>query len=118
MRAGTEPTLDTDRYDEIREVVRWEKMALQLTDKDEGLLVFNNFTCGWGEEVRELVGQAMEAMVEPDGKVHDGGCLHSGKPNMIICQGKGLKEVEGGEARLASGLYFKRCDGCFKNLKG
>ena len=61
--------------------------------------------------------------------VHCNGCMHSEEPQVIIHRGvrhkkdgsvvdESLNEEVPRESKLASGLYFKRCDGLFKNIKG
>jgi hypothetical protein len=47
---------------------------------------------------------------------HAGGCMHSNDPQVITCQGE--PGVAKGVSPLATDLYFKRCDGRFKNLVG
>ncbi len=58
----------------------------------------------------------------PPVKIHaEKGCVFSDKPEMIITQGvssDGKGGESGRESKLASGIYFKRCDGSFKNVKG
>lgn len=63
------------------------------------------------EKNKEL---AMEEMMKPN-KVHARGCLHSEKPEMIVCKVQNDAE---GESRLTSSLYFRRCDGTFSNITG
>ena len=62
-------------------------------------------------------------------KVHAEGCLHSNNPEVIIYQGN-LDDKDNGKmvtrgrkqmlakGKLASVLFFKRCDETFKNIKG
>lgn len=57
---------------------------------------------------------ALNDMLKPT-RVHREGCMHSEKPEMIVC------ETEGGDgltSKLATALYFKRCDRTFKNVVG
>lgn len=65
------------------------------------------------ERARDWIKYAMEMMMIPGKHIHTGGCLHSERPQMVVC-----KDLEGGSSSLASSLYFKRCDGRFKNVKG
>ena len=58
--------------------------------------------------------RALNDMLKPT-KVHREGCTHSDNPEMIICQDEGR---DGLTSKLATALYFKRCEGTFKNLVG
>lgn len=57
----------------------------------------------------------VEKMKKPV-KLHSAGCVHSEMPEVII-QAEEASE-HGLESRLISGLYFRRCDGVFKNIRG
>ena len=46
-------------------------------------------------------------------RVHAEGCLHSDKPEMAVSRGSNAGEEV--TSRFAKELYFKRCDGTFKN---
>lgn len=56
-----------------------------------------------------------ESLGEPT-KYHAEGCLHSSKPEMIISN----EVMEEGQrtSKLARALYFRRCDGVYKNVAG
>ena len=64
---------------------------------------------------------AVRSMLQPV-KNHRNGCLRSNIPEVIIAGGTSdTNEQDVGEGEkgdLASSLYFKRCDGVFKNVKG
>lgn len=60
-------------------------------------------------------------------RMHIGGCLHCDEPEVIICKEAATSNSVGETATdnrdttvggLASSLFFKRCDGVYKNLKG
>jgi hypothetical protein len=68
----------------------------------------------------------VEKMLKPR-EIHVDGCLHGSTPEMIISHGGrgkcGKDAGEGGKTewpinKLATDLYFSRCDGKFKNVLG
>ena len=119
--------LDPDRYVEIREAIGLEKMAVQVAGFRQDYKLSRNFTSECGAYARDQIGRAMDEMLKPR-NVHGKGCLHSEKPEMIIQtedvesrEDAGTRKEDGrskSESGLASSLYFKRCDGVFKNSKG
>ena len=55
-----------------------------------------------------------------EGRKHKGGCIHSDTPEYVISVA--AKEDDHGAKRavkreLASSIFFKRCDGRYKNMK-
>lgn len=51
-------------------------------------------------------------------QTHVNGCLHSDKPGMIINRRAGRSKPTTRPSKLATSLYFKRCDGSYKNVIG
>lgn len=119
--------LDTDKYDLIREHLDDELMAIQYAGGSHMLKAVRLMLRALAPEPDFGTKQAMEDMKKPQ-KVHVGGCLHSESPEVIIngtSQRVGVGEGESSsadelrsEGGLASHLYFKRCDGTFKNVLG
>ena len=60
------------------------------------------------------VGDAVDDMLWPK-KTHKKGCMRSSQPESIICTTGGDDD---GTTKLATDIYFKRCDGSFKNIAG
>lgn len=96
--------------------------ALFSPDVTESDLIMKNFT--GGEVIRAKMQKALEDMLQPERKVHKVVCLHSDQPHVTICnvrRGEDRDVVDKGksqESRLALSLYFKRCDGTYKNING
>ena len=69
-----------------------------------------------------MTGMEVAAMMfRPVGAHAEKGCLFSSKPEVIVMQEAHNNEhgnESGRESKLASSIYFKRCDGSFKNMKG
>jgi hypothetical protein len=110
------------------------KIATKIRDAagDEGLALL------WVDALNDLtyvdpvggyadrwIDEGVGLMLKPE-KVHAVGCLHSGRPEVIVCQEAGGNfggVGDGGDEKedtsgLATDLYFKRCDGIYKNLAG
>lgn len=66
--------------------------------------------------VEQKYKEAWEYMLFPTGRVHVQGCMHSHSPKMIIANTNGNED--GLDSGLAISLYFRRCDGSYKNVKG
>ena len=122
--------LDVNRYDEIRQDIGDEKMALQLQghhDLEIMIVLMEQHDDDWrGHEIRMHVEDTVKKMLEPT-KIHVRGCLHSKTLEVIMCK-RDTDSREAGtvtqdrslvrESPLATCLYFRRCDGVFKNIKG
>ena len=74
-------------------------------------------------QIRRDLENPCDKLVE--GKRHIDGCLHSDKPDVIVSTTfqKANRGIMTGEEAAAAGdlltsLYFKRCDGSFKNVRG
>ena len=119
--------VNTDCYETIRQHIGRERMALQLCKHShwdvEITLYLSKEQGSLGYTARETITRAMNTMLKPL-KKHAAGCLHSNKPEMIVCKIEGQehenrnRETAVKEPSLVSGLYFKRCVGLFKNTKG
>lgn len=116
--------LHTDRYDYVRdvlgdmEVARCRGAYWDCRDHSE-LLPFD-------ADADDRILDDLWDMLKPEKHVHAEGCLHSDKPEMIICcsdEPDSTRDMEEGPkgnetSKLATGLYFKRCDGSYKNAAG
>ena len=118
---------NNDRYEEIRQSVGLQKMALLLDGSDlhYTLTVLERQAQGiLNQRETERLRYSLDDMLKPK-KLHAGGCLHSEHPEVILCNKDQKPHAEttskckksGQESKLATSLYFKRCDGAFKNVK-
>ena len=108
--------LDTDHYDEIREAVGTEKLAVLLSNSiPETELIYKSYVDEMGKTARANIANAVEEMMRAR-QVHGSGCLHSENPEVVVCSS--ARKDKGGPPALATGLFFKRCNGVFKNVKG
>jgi hypothetical protein len=66
---------------------------------------------------REAMIDAAVSFIKGSQHVHVEGCLHGSQPEVIIAASP-MDTDNTGMSRLATSLYFKRCDGTFANLCG
>ncbi len=112
-------TLATDKYDMIRQ------------DGGQGNSPFVNMLLPGGfrrlatqflrNSDHESLRQLLRHDVYIEGKRHKTGCMHSGMPECVIsntAQEDSDEADKGVKGDLASSIYFKRCDGVYKNVKG
>ena len=124
-------TLDTEHYDRTRRTLTPDEFSdlLKTSCAERRMNSWRDpDKVRAAEEVRKMLEAANK--MSTTRKVHRG-CVHSAKPEMIICKDDGLEDARGSsesnanmvgqdtvESSLAKSLYFKRCDGSFKNIKG
>lgn len=87
----------------------------------EGLVVVADLGLGTqevaiqnGDEPSALTAGALARMLAPT-QIHVVGCLHSHDPEVTIQETYVDSETT---SRLAKSVYFRRCDGIFKNIMG
>ena len=120
---------DEERYPDVRDDLREQEADIQLSGIPSYYLgVTRPSQLSWVAIGchRSSVENSVKAMMVPK-NIHVGGCMLSGRPDMIICQNTaqwngndGSTDLERSGSResiLATALYFKRCDGVFKNIK-
>ena len=108
---STEGRLDVRKYDQIREIFGDENLAT--------LLIHRGSRSPDPEKRIEM----LEEMLKPI-QVHvEKGCLYSKEPEMVVThshRGGSLDDEEREPVRrnIASNLYFKRCDGTWRHIRG
>jgi hypothetical protein len=110
----------------IRKMIVDEYLALLCTDTIDRCQGSMRQPCGsWTLIDEEKFQAALVQMLKPT-KRHINNCLHSDNPAMIISRscadnndtGGRLTEQKTNTSKLAIDLYFKRCDGTYKNVLG
>ncbi len=100
-----DPLYNTDAYDVLRRDNGDERLAklLWLHWNPKDLLIFDK------AETEHVVEKMLERK-----RAHAEGCLGSRKPDMTVS--RATTEAGDGTSELAKALYFRRCDGVYKNI--
>ena len=134
-----DPTLNTEEYPRIREWLGDVGIAYAVQGNE--YFIFNSLRLD-GTSVNEPLGGGTPEkinqtyqMMKREERKHARGCLMTGEVEMVVSLGRveegkeaGIGEgngegldtgaEKGRESRLARCLYFKRCGGVFKNVRG
>lgn len=122
-RGSDLPKLDIEQYDLIKRELGLVHLAEQyhkamlMLPRNAGASLFRALMDNMAPEaVRQKYRQRQAARVKDliDGKRHREGCLRSGKPDVIIELGLS-KQLEDD---LTTAVYFRRCNGVYRNIRG